>query len=377
MTRTPPLALRVGISSLTIAAFLTLAPSASAATTWVVDGAGYGHGVGMSAYGAYGYGKHGFDHRQILNHYFYGIRISEMRRPPLVRVLLKVSSGDVSFGGATAACGQPVSPSGSYRARRRGSGLRLLSASGKTLASCGKRMQADGGGKIRVRGVGTYRGALVVVPSTVTPGSLNVINQLDVNDYVEGSVPVEVPPSWPAATLRAMAIAARSIALSSHVGGKAFDLYSDTRSQVYGGRGVETKRTNDAVRQTRNQVATFKGEVAQTTYFSSSGGRTESGFLGAPDVPYLKSVADPYDYYAPRHRWKFRFSQAAMDSRLGRYVRGGLREIKVIKRGDSPRIDYAKLVGTQGTTTVRGDTLRAALGLYDRWAFFKKVRTGG
>ena len=62
----------------------------------------------------------------------------------------------------------------------------------------------------------------------------------------------------------------------------------------------------------RSQVATFGGDVAQTTYFSSSGGRTESGFLGAPEVPYLRSVNDPYDYYSPLHEWTFRFSQAEM-----------------------------------------------------------------
>src|SRR5262245_8645801 len=137
---------------------------------------------------------------------------------------------------------------------------------------------------------------------------------------------------------------------------------------------LESERTDRAVAATRSEVATYGGAVAQTTYFSSSGGRTESGFLGAPEVPYLHSVADPYDYYAPQHRWTFRFSQAEMDSRLGSYVRGHLREIEVPKRGDSPRIEYARLIGTGGATTIRGDTLAAALGLYDRWAFFTKVR---
>jgi stage II sporulation protein D len=186
-------------------------------------------------------------------------------------------------------------------------------------------------------------------------------------------LPGEVPPEWPMATLKAFAVAARSIALSTDVGGNGFDLYADTRTQVYGGARIEDERTDLAVRSTRNQVATFAGEIAQTTYFSSSGGRTESGFLGAPDVPYLHSVKDPYDYYSPLHEWTFRFSQAEMNSRLGAYLAGSLRRIKVTKRGDSPRIDYAKLIGTRGTTTLRGDTLAAALGLYDRWAYFKKI----
>jgi stage II sporulation protein D len=225
--------------------------------------------------------------------------------------------------------------------------------------------------------VGVYRGALELVPTESAAGSLNVVNRLNVNGYARGSLPGEVPPEWPMATLKAFAVAARSIALSTDVGGNGFDLYADTRTQVYGGVKLEDARTDRAVRATRNRVAKFGAAVAQTTYFSSSGGRTESGFLGAPDVPYLQSVEDPYDYYSPLHEWAFRFSQAEMNARLGAYVAGGLRGIRVTQRGDSPRIDFAKLIGTRGTSTIRGDTLASALGLYDRWAYFRKVRSGG
>lgn len=355
---------------LAAAVLFAAVPQAAGGATWVVRGGGFGHGVGMSAWGAYGYGLHGAGYRQILGHYFRGIGISEMRAAPMVRVLLTVSPRDVSFSHATAACGRELDPSRRYRAHMRGSSVRLLSNSGRMLARCGDRLHADSRGTIRIAGVGVYRGALEAIPSG---SALNVVNVLNVNNYARGSVPAEVPPEWPMATLRAFAVASRSIALSTDVGGDGFDLYPDTRTQVYGGVAVEDARTDAAVQSTRSQVATFAGEVAQTTYFSSSGGRTESGFLGAPEVPYLRSVADPYDYYAPQHRWAFRFSQIEMDSRLGAYVRGRLRNIVVIKRGDSPRIDYAKLIGSGGTTTIRGDTLAAALGLYDRWAFFTKV----
>jgi SpoIID/LytB domain protein len=127
------------------------------------------------------------------------------------------------------------------------------------------------------------------------------------------------------------------------------------------------------VRATRSQVVTYHGEVAQTTYFSASGGRTESHFLGAPPAPYDESVADPYDYYSPLHRWTFRFTEADIDAKLGGHLDGHLRRIVVTKRGQSGRIAYAKLVGTTGTTTIRGDTLALALGLYDRLAYFRKV----
>ncbi|HET8863561.1 MAG TPA: SpoIID/LytB domain-containing protein [Solirubrobacterales bacterium] len=368
---------RIAVLSLVLFAVGASPAAAAGAVTWVVKGGGFGHGVGMSAYGAYGYGEHGAGYQQILHHYFQGIRIKAVQGAPLVRVLLTISPGDVSFSRGTAACGHSLDPSRTYTAHRRGSSIRLLTGSGKLFARCGERLHADSGGIIRIGGVGTYRGALDLVPTESAAGSLNVVNRLNVNSYARGSVPAEVPPEWPSATLKAFAVACRSIALSTDVGGNGFDLYADTRTQVYGGVKVEDERTDRAVRATRGQVAMYGGAVAQTTYFSSSGGRTESGFLGAPDVPYLQSVEDPYDYYSPLHEWTFRFSQAEMNSRLGAYVDGALRGIRVTQRGDSPRIDYAKLVGTRGVATIRGDTLAAALGLYDRWAYFRKVRSGG
>jgi SpoIID/LytB domain protein len=365
---------RAWIALLSTVVLLLGAPAGAAgAVTWVVKGGGFGHGVGMSAYGAYGYGLHGYGYRQILHHYFKGIRIGDAGENPQVRVLLDVAPGEVGFSHAVSACGRSLDPSRAYMGRLRGSSLRLLSGSGKPLAECGGRLHAEGQGTVRIAGVGVYRGALELVPAG---GSLNVVNRLNVNSYARGSVPGEVPPEWPAATLKAFAVACRSIALSTDVGGKGYDLYADTRTQVYGGVKLEDARSDAAVRSTYDQVATYGGAIAQTTYFSSSGGQTESGFLGAPDVPYLESVEDPYDYYSPLHEWTFHFSQAQIDSRLAAYVDGSLRGIRVTLRGDSPRIDYAKLIGSGGTTTIRGDTLAGALGLYDRWAYFRRVRSG-
>jgi stage II sporulation protein D len=344
------------------------APSTASAATWVVRGAGWGHGVGLSAWGTYGYAKHGSDYREILHHYYADVRITKLDRSPSVRVLLDVRSEGVVFDRATRACGRKLDPTRRYRAERSGSGVRLLSGAGQSLATCGETLRAAGRGPIRVGGLGRYRGGIHVVAAG---GSINVVNRLDVNAYVRGSVPAEVPASWPRAALEAMAVAARSIALSTDVGGRGFDLYPDTRTQLYGGVKVESKRTDRAVRETLDEVVTHEGAVAQTVYFSSSGGRTESRFPGGPRVPYLKSVKDPYDYYSPYHRWTARFTQNEIDAKLGGHVEGSLRRIRVTKRGDSPRIETAKLVGSAGTTTIRGDTLQAALGLRSRWAFFE------
>lgn len=88
-------------------------------------------------------------------------------------------------------------------------------------------------------------------------------------------------------------------------------------------------------------------------------------------MSHPQSVPDPYDY-SPLHTWTFRFTQAEMDSRLGPHMRGRLREVQVTTRGDSSRMEYARLIGTGGPSTIRGDTLAAALGLYDRWALLQE-----
>jgi stage II sporulation protein D len=348
---------------------LALPSAASAARTWVVHGAGWGHGVGMSAYGAYGYGKNGMGYRRILDHYFRHLKITKLKHEPSVRVLLETASGDVAFTRATSACGEKLRAARTYLAHRHGGGMRLLTGNGHNLARCGKSLHARGRGHVEVKGLGAYRGKLVVLPSG---GSVNVINDVPVNDYVRGSVPAEVPASWPRETLEVMAVASRSIALSTDVGGDGFQLYPDTRTQLYKGISAESPRSDRAVKRTFNEVATFRGDIVQTTYFSSSGGITESHFLGGPSVPYLKSVKDPYDTYSPLHRWTLRFSQAEMDAKLRSYVDGRLRKIKPRRSSESPRIDSARLVGTGGATTIRGDTLAGALGLYSRWALFKR-----
>ena len=365
-------ATKVALAGLCAALGMALIASpATADTTWVVRGAGFGHGVGMSAYGAYGFARHDFKYRRIVRHYYTDTKVGGLNHARRVRVLLGTEANAVGFSGATKACGRPVQSSRSLRAVLGGSSVRLVSKAGETLANCGQRLRAAGGKTVNIAGYGTFRGAL----SGVASGSvLNVVNDVGLEDYVRGSVPAEVFPSWPREALKSMAVAVRSIAVTTDVGGDGYELYSDTRTQLYEGVRVEAASSDRAVKETRGEVVTYHGDPIQAVYFSTSGGQTESGFLGAPDVPYLQSVNDPFDHYSPLHRWTLRFSQAEMDSRLDPFVEGRLRRIKVTDRGDSPRINYARLIGSAGNAPIRGDTLRSALGLYDRWAHFDKQR---
>ncbi len=372
--------LRAQILSLVLAAlaacggFATAAPAASAAVNWVVHGRGFGHGVGMSAYGAYGFALHGKSYQFILGHYFTGTTIGTLDGPRVVRVLLDISSGDVSFSRATSACGAALDPARGYRAHRSGSAVVLQSSSGKRLASCGRKLRAAGQGTIEVAGLGIYRGALETVPTESDPGSLNVVNALAVDQYVKGVIPNESPPSWPREELRAQAIASRSFALTGGVGGNGFDLYADTRSQVYEGLESEYNTTNAATEETKGQVVMYGGEVAQTLFSACSGGHTESivNVFGS-SIPYLVGVPDPYDYYCPLHKWTLRFSGPEISAKLGGYLKGKLKQVLITKRGVSPRIISAKLIGTGGVSTVTGEQLEVALGGYDTWMTFEKV----
>jgi stage II sporulation protein D len=360
---------------LTPAAALALVPAAQASVSWVVRGHGFGHGVGMSQYGAYGYAKHGKDYRFILAHYYTGTTIGELTAPRVVRVLLDISGGDVGFSGAAGACGKALDPARDYEAHRDGSRVKLRTSAGQPLADCGRRLRAAGKGRIAIAGVGTYRGALEVVPTDSDAGSLNVVNALAVDQYVKGVIPNESPPSWPQAELRAQAVAARSFALSVDVGGNGFGLYNDTRSQVYKGLESETATTDEAASATKGQVVMYGGKIAETYFSACSGGHTESVqnvFFGPP-VPYLVGVPDPYDYYCPLHNWTLRFSGPEISSKLSGYLDGRLKKVVVTKRGTSPRIILAKLYGTSGVTEVRGDELESALGSYSDWMSFEKV----
>jgi len=355
--------------------FLCLASSAQAGVNWVVRGHGFGHGVGVSQYGAYGYALHGKDYRFILGHYYQGSTIAQTSGPHVVRVLLDISPGDVGFGGATSACGVVLDPGRTYQAHRAGARVKLRSAAGKPLADCGSKLRAAGRGRVAIAGAGTYRGALEVVPTESDPGSLNVINALAVEQYVKGVVANESPPAWPQAELRTQAVESRSFALSVDVEGNGFDLYDDTRSQVYDGYSSETAATNEAVEATRGQVVMYGGKIAETYFSACSGGYTESVqnvFFGPP-VAYLTGVPDPYDYYCPLHDWTLRFSGPEISAKLGGYLDGKLKQVAVTKRGVSPRIVAAKLIGTGGVTKVTGEQLQIALGAYSTWMSFQKL----
>ena len=171
-------------TALTLCVLLLCASSAGAAragvasaATLVIDGAGDGHGVGMSQEGALGYAEHGYSYNAILAHYYTGTALGQAPAGTMVKVLI------------------------------------------------GSRVKT-----------------------------------LPLETYVRGVVAAEMPASWPLAALEAQAVASRTYAITAHAGGSKFDVYSDTRSQVYLGKAAETAATNGAIAATAGQVVTYGGQ---------------------------------------------------------------------------------------------------------------------
>ncbi len=360
--------IRTGLIAAAVAAALLVPASADAG--WVIKGRGFGHGIGMSQYGAYGLARHGRSHKRILAHYYKNTKLGKARTRS-VKVLITTGLGSLNFGGATKACGKNLNDNRTYTFDATGSKV-VLRRNGRRIAGCGNEGSAAGGRSVRFEGVGNYRGQLRARNSG---GALLAINKVGIEGYVRGVIPNEVPTSWPGAALRAQAIAARSYALATRLNGNGYDLYDDTRSQVYGGASSEVGSTNRASGATSKQVVKYRGDVAVTYFFSTSGGQTENvefGFPGGSPSPYLKSVRDPFDGTSPYHKWTVRKSNSSMSSALSGLYSGRLRRIKIVKTGRSPRIVRARVVGSNGSSTVTGDTLRFRLGLRSTWATFKR-----
>ncbi len=317
---------------------------AQAASTFYIRGGGDGHGIGMSQYGAYGYALHGAGYQTILAHYYQGTALATTDARQTVRVLL--ATGQASFSGAASVSGAAtrLAPSTTYTVKAAGSRLTITNPAGKPVGTFAAPLivtaAAHSPAPLSVPGLGSYRGSLQFSPAG---GGVQTIDAVGLDDYVRGVVAAEMPSSWAVAALEAQAVAARTYAITTTVDGNGYDLYSDTRSQVYGGVKAETPSTDAAVAATAGQIVTYAGKPAVTYFFASSGGYTESiqnVWAGATPEPWLRGVPDPYDNVGqnPYHSWGSQMSLAAAGRKLGRLVKGSLVGIAVTRHGVSPRI---------------------------------------
>ena len=194
---------------------------------------------------------------------------------------------------------------------------------------------------------------------------------------MRGVVSAEVSASWPLAALEAQAVASRTYALTAHAGGSRFDVYADTRSQVYRGVAAQTPQTDAAVAATAGQIVTYQGRPAITYFFASSGGRTENienSFIGSDGRSRGCAAWSTRTSAATCTRGSSRSASPPPPRRLRGLVHGSFQGIEVVKRGFSPRIVSAYVLGSARAHAVSGPALAARLGLYSAWAYFSRAK---
>jgi stage II sporulation protein D len=360
-------------------ALLTLVPAQAFADDLVVDGRGWGHGVGLSQYGAYGYAlREGRDVRFILGHYYTGtsygtapgarmrVRLKRQRAPRISGATLAKSVNGRRVRLAEANIYR-------FKALDTTRVEIINTANGKTKARVRAPVTVTGGTSTTLRGTaenglsnGAYRGRLVL---SRDGAAILVVNSVGLEQYLYGVVPAEMPASWPAEALKAQAVVARSYALRSRRPTEPYDVFSDVRSQVYRGVLAETTASNAAVDGTRARVVTANGEIAQTFFSSTSGGRTaanEEAFGGAA-IPYLRSVDDPYDDLSPYHTWQARFTKASATRKLKSVTTGDFVGLEVTTRTSSGRAATVTVHGSGGDQVVSAAVVRTLLGLRSTW----------
>jgi stage II sporulation protein D len=367
-------------------------------------GRGYGHGVGMSQYGARGRALAGQLAPEILAHYYTGTTEGTRNPATIVRVLL--------LNGFAASPVRPatiVGRGGAWTidgiAKVFPANARLIlvpTALGATTWTL--RVRSSTGALLHVA---TVSWALVVRPAgptsllqlTSKPTLANVyrgvlrvrltttvavINHVAVDTYLRGVVPLEMPASWPAEALKAQAIAARSYALRRiHPAIGSYDIYDDTRSQVYRGQRGENPATDAAIAATRGVVLLSGTAVANALFHSADGGWTENnenvfvsstGAIVAGAVSYLRGSSDrapdgsSYDAASPYATWQTATYPVdvlsailAMDARTNV---GTITSVDLSRRGVSGRLIRVTIAGSLGTRTVSGDVFRAVFNTF-------------
>jgi stage II sporulation protein D len=326
---------------------------------FIVTGHGWGHGVGMSQYGAYGYAQHGATYQQILAHYYPGTTL-DTASSVTFRVLLTDKQKRIAISSTVPfsvkdAEGTSVSLDAGSVAF--GPGLRIA---GQTLVAPIMFTPGKGGALTLKR---AYRGKIQV---DVVDGKLRAVNVLGLEQYLYGVVPAEMPQNWSAEALQAQAVAARSYALATRNVAAPYDAFADTRSQMYLGLAVESTSTTAAVNATKRQVLMFDGKVATTYFYSTSGGRTESSldWIGT-SLPYLVSVPDPYDVISPYHDWgPVPLTAQAIAKALK--IPSPIMDATTVPNA-AGRVAKLNFVTAPATVSVAAKALEAAMGLRSTW----------
>ena len=253
-------------------------------------------------------------------------------------------------------------------------------------------------GLIRKSRQAYYHGIFELIPKN--NNEFFVVNVLDLQEYLKGVVPNEMPVSFGLEALKAQAVAARNYVLMPRVRAfKEFDVDDSVASQVYFGANTESPLATQAVKETLGLVAVYDWEMILAQYCSTAGGYTEdysnafsdnklkifpaqqkTYLKGRPDIyntpslenedearKYYMSKPDSYDIKSPYYRWQKEFERKELEKTLqntlvvqsrtgfvypfvqGAFDIGELKELKVLRRGVSGKIMEMEIITTKGT----------------------------
>ena len=209
-----------------------------------------------------------------------------------------------------------------------------------------------------------YRGGFEY---TVSGGGLQVVNVVDLEDYVKGVLPSEMSPSWDLEALKAQAVCARTYAvMTTKHASDGFDLCATTHCQAYSGVSGAEDSTDRAVDETAGECLYYGGELAEAYYHSSDGGATEDAEnVWGTEIPYLLGKEDPYEAQTsiPSYSWSVSYTWEELTWVLQNsgYDIGDVVDAYVSEYTDLGNVYSVTFVDSRGNTLVRtGDNARMA-----------------
>lgn len=364
--------------------------------SFTVSGAGFGHGRGMSQYGAYGAAKKGLTWQQIVSFYYPGTKRVQQAEGTSIRVWITADTDNdlrvLPAPGLRLKDGSGAEytpPRGSaytaWRVTRAGTGFALSyrrpSGSWARQVTPLKGTDTWWFSNPNVKRVAVwvpggarreYRGSVALVKRG---SGGRTVNRLSMEAYLRGVVPAEMPTSWLPNAVRAQAVAARSYAARLKAvarSGTGYHVCDTTSCQVYrgyartsGGRRtvIETKGGNAAIKATDRTVLMFGTSVALTEFSSSNGGSSTQGH-----VPYLVAKLDPYDAVITPNTWTRKITSGSV-ARVWPRV-GTVRQLQVTKREGLGRwggyVTSVRIVGSRSNVTVSGATFASRFGFRSR-----------
>lgn len=201
----------------------------------------------------------------------------------------------------------------------------------------------------------------------IVNGNLIVINYIDIDNYLYGVVPREMPTSFEIEALKAQAIAARTYALKNmnKHNNEGYDLCDTTHCQVYGGMDDEQEKTNRAVDETRGMIITYNGNIIDALYHSNSGGITASSLEAFGNShSYLVSIDDQFSTDSPNSNWSLYLTADEINNRLrnnGINI-GNIIDMEIAEVSPTGRVVQLKLLGTLGEKILMKSSIRQIFG---------------